>query len=129
MHVSKGDPMTVRVLLVDDTAFMRRMLRDLLTKEGYEVVAEAGNGREAVEQYRQERPDLVIMDITMPEMDGIAAVREIIAGDPQARIVMCSALGQQELVLESLEAGALDFVMKPFLPDKVLEAVRKVIAP
>lgn len=121
--------MTVRVLLVDDTAFMRRMLRDLLTKEGYEVVAEAGNGREAVEQYRQERPDLVIMDITMPEMDGIAAVREIIAGDPQARIVMCSALGQQELVLESLEAGALDFVMKPFLPDKVLEAVRKVIAP
>ncbi len=119
--------MSERVMLVDDTAFMRRMLRDILVKAGFEVVAEAGNGREAVEKYRQTHPDLVIMDITMPEMDGIAAVREIIAGDPEARIVMCSALGQQEMILESLEAGAQDFVMKPFMPQKVLETVRKVL--
>lgn len=116
-----------RVLVVDDTAFMRRMLRELLSKAGLEVVAEAGNGREAVEQYRQVRPDLVIMDITMPELDGIAAVREIVREDPSARIVMCSALGQQELIIEALEAGAQDFVVKPFVPEKVLEAVHKVL--
>lgn len=116
-----------RVLVVDDTAFMRRMLRELLSKAGLEVVAEAGNGREAVEQYRQARPDLVIMDITMPELDGIAAVREIVREDPSARIVMCSALGQQELIVEALEAGAQDFVVKPFVPEKVLEAVHKVL--
>lgn len=116
-----------RVLVVDDTAFMRRMLRELLSKAGLEVVAEAGNGREAVEQYRQVRPALVIMDITMPELDGIAAVREIVREDPSARIVMCSALGQQELIIEALEAGAQDFVVKPFVPEKVLEAVHKVL--
>lgn len=119
--------MAVQVLLVDDTAFMRRMLRDILTREGFEVAAEAGNGREAVEAYHQARPDLVIMDITMPEMDGIAAVREIASQAPAARIVMCSALGQQELIIAALEAGARDFVVKPFVPEKVLEAVRKVM--
>lgn len=116
-----------RVLLVDDTVFMRRMLRDILTKEALEVAAEAGNGKQAVEAYQQTRPDLVIMDITMPLMDGIAAVREIIAEDPAARIVMCSALGQQELIIEALEAGARDFVVKPFVPAKVMEAVRKTM--
>lgn len=116
-----------RVMLVDDTAFMRRMLRDILSREGFEVAAEASNGREAVEAYRQTRPDLVIMDITMPEMDGIAAVREIVSNDPAARIVMCSALGQQELIIEALESGARDFIVKPFLPHKVLEAVHKVM--
>jgi len=119
--------MSTRALIVDDTAFMRRMLRDILAKESIEVVAEAKNGREAVEQFRQAGPDLVIMDITMPEMDGIAAVREIIAEDAAARIIMCSALGQQELIIEALEAGARDFVAKPFLPDKVLEAIHKVL--
>jgi two-component system chemotaxis response regulator CheY len=119
--------MTVQVLIVDDTAFMRRMLRDILTKAGFEVVAEAQNGQEAVEAYREKHPDLVIMDITMPEMDGIAALRQITSEDPGARIIMCSALGQQEMVLESLEAGAQDFVVKPFLPDKVLETVNKVL--
>ena len=116
-----------RVLLVDDTTFMRRMLRDILVRAGFEVSAEASNGRQAVEAYRQARPDLVIMDITMPEMDGVAAVREIAGADPAARIVMCSALGQQELIVEALEAGARDFVVKPFVPEKVLEAVRKVM--
>jgi len=119
--------MATQVLLVDDTAFMRHMLRNILTREGFEVAAEAGNGRQAVEAYRQARPDLVIMDITMPEMDGIAAVREIAGQDPAARIVMCSALGQQELIIAALEAGARDFVVKPFVPEKVLEAVRKVM--
>ncbi|MBN1888695.1 MAG: response regulator [Thermoflexales bacterium] len=117
----------MRVLLVDDTVFMRRMLRDILTKEGFEVVAEAGNGRQAIQAYQAARPDLVIMDITMPEMDGIAAVREITGIDRAARIIMCSALGQQELIIEALEAGGKDFVVKPFLPAKVLEAVRKVM--
>ena len=119
--------MTARIMLVDDTAFMRRMLRDILTKEGFEVVAEAANGREAVTVYHEARPDLVIMDITMPEMDGIAATSEIVHEDATARILMCSALGQQELIIEALEAGGRDFVVKPFLPAKVLEAVRKVL--
>src|SRR5512136_2546314 len=119
--------MSLRILLADDTAFMRRMLKDILTREGFEVVAEAANGRQAVEAYRAIRPDLVIMDITMPEMDGLAAVREIAGEDPSARIVMCSALGQQELIIEALEAGGCDFVVKPFVPEKVLEAVRKVM--
>jgi two-component system chemotaxis response regulator CheY len=120
--------MALRILLVDDTTFMRRMLRDILVRAGFEVSAEASNGRQAVEAYRQARPDLVIMDITMPEMDGVAAVREIAGADPAARIVMCSALGQQELIVEALEAGARDFVVKPFVPEKVLEAVRKVMS-
>ena len=117
--------MPARLMLVDDTLFMRRMLRDLLVPQGYEVVAEARNGREAVENYQQTRPDLVIMDITMPEMDGIEAVRAILQADPRARIVMCSALGQNGPVMEALQAGARDFVLKPFLPEKVLEVVQK----
>ena len=116
-----------RLMIVDDTLFMRRMLRDLLIPQGYEVVAEARNGREAVENYRQTLPDLVIMDITMPEMDGIEAARIILQEHPQARIVICSALGQDGPVLEALQAGAQDFVIKPFLPEKVLEVVQKVL--
>lgn len=118
--------MAVRVLLVDDTTFMRRMLHDILTRNGYEVAGEARNGVEAVEQYRRTRPDVVVMDITMPEMDGIAAVREILRLDAGARIIMCSALGQDEPIVEALESGASDFVLKPFLPEKVLEVVQKV---
>ncbi len=118
--------MAIRILLVDDTTFMRRMLRDILIHGGCEVAGEAHNGIEAIEQYRRTRPDLVVMDITMPEMDGIAAAREILRLDADARIIMCSALGQDEPIVEALEAGASDFVLKPFLPEKVLEAVRKV---
>ncbi len=119
--------MPARLIVVDDTLFMRKMLRDLLTRQGYEVAAEARNGREALAFYQEHHPDLVIMDITMPEMDGIEAVRAILQVNPKARIVMCSALGQDGPVMEALEAGALDFVLKPFLPEKVLEAVQKTL--
>ncbi len=119
--------MPARILIVDDTLFMRRMLRDLLARYGYEVAAEARNGREALENYQSHHPDLVIMDITMPDMDGISAVRAILQEDPGARIVMCSALGQDGPMLEALQAGAQDFVLKPFLPEKVLEALQKVL--
>lgn len=121
--------MPARLMVVDDTLFMRRMLRDVLARGGYEVVSEARNGREALENYRQTRPDLVIMDITMPEMDGIRAVEAILQVDPAARIVMCSALGQNGPVMEALQAGALDFVLKPFVPEKVLEAVQNNLDP
>jgi len=107
--------MGARVLIVDDAAFMRMMLRDILTKNGYEVAGEAENGAQAVERYKEVKPDLVTMDITMPEMDGITAVREIKKIDPAAKIVMVSAMGQQAMVIEAIQAGAIDFVVKPFL--------------
>ena len=102
-----------RVLVVDDAAFMRKVVGDALTGSGHEVIGEAGDGVEAVEQFQQLRPDAVTLDITMPEMDGLSALREIIAIDPKARVVMCSALGQESKVLEAVKAGAKDFVFKP----------------
>jgi len=119
--------MSKRVLIVDDAAFMRMMIKDILTKNGYEVVGEAENGLKAVEKYLDLRPDLVTMDITMPEMDGITAVKEIKAQDPSARIIMCSAMGQQAMVIDAIQAGAKDFIVKPFQPERVLEAVSKAL--
>ena len=119
--------MAVRVLVVDDAAFMRMMVKDILTKNGYEVVGEAENGMKALEKYQELKPDLITMDITMPEMDGISAVKEIKKVDPNAKIVMCSAMGQQAMVSEAIQAGARDFIVKPFQPDRVLEAVRKAV--
>jgi two-component system chemotaxis response regulator CheY len=116
-----------RVLIVDDAAFMRMMIKDILTKNGYEVVGEAENGQVAVEKYRDLKPDLVTMDITMPEMDGIAAVKEIKAQDASARVIMCSAMGQQAMVIDAIQAGAKDFIVKPFQPERVLEAVSKAL--
>jgi two-component system chemotaxis response regulator CheY len=116
-----------RVLVVDDAAFMRMMIKDILKKGGYEVVGEAEDGVKAVERYKELQPDLVTMDITMPEMDGITAVKEIRKINPDAVIVMCSAMGQQAMVIDAIQAGAKDFVVKPFQPDRVLEAVKKVI--
>ncbi len=116
-----------RILIVDDAAFMRMMLKDILHKNGYEVAGEAENGARAVEKYRELSPDLVVMDITMPEVDGITAVKEIKKIDRDAKIIMCSAMGQQAYVIESIQAGARDFVVKPFQPDRVVEAVRKVL--
>ncbi|MBD3879055.1 MAG: response regulator [Selenomonadaceae bacterium] len=119
--------MAVRVLVVDDAAFMRMMVKDILSKNGYEVVGEAENGLKAVEKFTELRPDLVTMDITMPEMDGISAVKAIKKIDPKAKIVMCSAMGQQAMVIEAIQAGARDFIVKPFQQDRVLEAVRKAV--
>ena len=116
-----------RILIVDDAAFMRMMIKDILTKNGYEGVGEAENGAKAVEKYNELKPALVVMDITMPEMDGIEAVKAIKAADPKANIIMCSAMGQQAMVIESIQAGAKDFIVKPFDRDRVIEAVSKVI--
>ncbi|MBC7527923.1 MAG: response regulator [Chthonomonadaceae bacterium] len=116
-----------RVLITDDAMFMRVTLKNILTKNGYEIVGEAANGRESVELYQKTRPDLVTMDITMPEMDGISAVKAIKELDPNANIVMCSAMGQKQMVIEAVAAGAKDFIVKPFQPDKVIEAVQKLI--
>ncbi|WP_428837346.1 response regulator [Thermacetogenium phaeum] len=116
-----------RILIVDDAAFMRMMLKDILTKNGYVVVGEAENGIAAVNKYKELRPDLVTMDITMPEMDGITALREIRKFDADAKVIMCSAMGQQAMVIDSIQAGAKDFIVKPFQPERVLEAVAKAI--
>lgn len=117
-----------RVLVVDDAIFMRTMISDILKQAGYEVVGEAGTGVEAVQKYKETKPDLVTMDIVMPDMGGIDAVREIMKVDPSARILMCSAMGQQGLVVEAIQAGARDFVVKPFQPSRVLEAVQRVLS-
>ena len=114
-------------LIVYDAAFMRMMIKDNLTKNGYEVVAEAANGVEAVELYKSHQPDLVTMDITMPEMDGIEAVKQIKAVNPAAKVIMCSAMGQQSMVMDAIKAGANDFIVKPFQADRVLEAVKKIV--
>jgi two-component system chemotaxis response regulator CheY len=117
-----------RVLVVDDAAFMRKLLSDALVSGGHEVVGEAGNGLEAVARYQELRPELTTLDITMPEKDGLAALAEIMAIDPAARVVMCSALGQEGKVLEAVKLGAKDFVVKPFQPARVLEAVGKALS-
>ncbi|MDN5325515.1 MAG: two-component system, chemotaxis family, chemotaxis protein CheY [Moorella sp. (in: firmicutes)] len=117
-----------RVLIVDDAAFMRMMIKDILVKNGYEIAGEAENGQKAVAMYQELRPDVVTMDITMPEMDGIAAVKAIKQVDPQARIIMCSAMGQQLMVMEAIQAGARDFIVKPFQQDRVLQALEKALA-
>lgn len=117
-----------RVLIVDDAAFMRMMIKDILTKNGYEIAGEAENGQIAVEKYKDVKPDLVTMDITMPEMDGIAAVKEIVSYDSAARVIMCSAMGQQAMVIDAIQAGAKDFIVKPFQPERVLEAVSKALS-
>lgn len=119
--------MAKRVLIVDDAAFMRMMIKDILGKNGFEVVGEAENGVKAVEKYAELKPDLVIMDIIMPEMDGIEAAKEIMAADANATIVICSAMGQQAMVIEAIQVGAKDFIVKPFQPERVLEAVNKVV--
>lgn len=119
--------MAIRVLVVDDAAFMRMMIKDILSKNGYEIVGEAENGAKALEKYQDLTPDLTTMDITMPEMDGITAVKELRKIDPAAKVIMCSAMGQQAMVIEAIQAGARDFIVKPFQPDRVLEAVRKVV--
>jgi len=120
--------MKARVLVVDDAIFMRKMISDILEGNDMEVVGEADTGALAVEKYKELKPDLVTMDIIMPEMNGIDAVRQIVSNDPQARIVMCSALGQQALVQDALTAGAKDFLIKPFNPSRVIEVISKILS-
>ena len=119
--------MAKNILICDDAAFMRMMIKDILTKNGYNVAGEAENGAKAVEKYAEIKPDLVLMDITMPEMDGIEALKAIKAADANAKVIMCSAMGQQAMVIESIQAGAKDFIVKPFQADRVLESVKKVV--
>ncbi len=119
--------MAKNILIVDDAAFMRMMIKDILTKNGYNVVGEAENGAKAFEKYSELKPDLVLMDITMPEVDGIAALKKIKGADPNAMVIMCSAMGQQAMVIEAIQGGAKDFIVKPFQPERVLEAVKKVV--
>ena len=117
--------MAKNILIVDDAAFMRMMIKDILTKNGYNVAGEAENGAKALEKYNELKPDLVLMDITMP--DGIQALKNIKAADPSAQVIMCSAMGQQAMVIEAIQSGAKDFIVKPFQADRVLEAVKKVV--
>lgn len=118
--------MKKRVLIVDDAAFMRIKLKDILEKNNYEVAGEAENGHEAIEKYQELQPDIVTMDITMPEMDGVEALKEIKGIDPDASILMCSAMGQQSMVMDAIRAGALDFIVKPFDTERVIRALDKV---
>lgn len=115
------------VLIVDDAAFMRMMIKDILTKNGMTVAGEAENGAVAVDKYKELKPDLVTMDITMPEKDGLTALKEILALDQAAKVVMCSAMGQQGMVIEAIQAGAKDFIVKPFKPERVLDAIQKTL--
>ena len=119
--------MAKNILICDDVAFMRMMIKDILTKNGYNIVGEADDVAKSVEKYAELKPDLVLMDITMPEMDGIEALKKITAADANASIIMCSAMGQQAMVIESIQSGAKDFIVKPFQADRVLEAVQKVV--
>src|SRR5690606_14972456 len=119
--------MSATVLIVDDAAFMRMMLKDILEKNGYTVIGEAENGRDARDKYIELKPDIVTMDITMPVMDGITAVKEIIGINSQAKIIMCSAMGQQAMLLDAIQAGAKDFIIKPFQEDRVIDALKKVL--
>ena len=117
-----------RVLVVDDAAFMRKVVGDALASGGHDVIGEAGNGVEAIDRFRELKPDLTMLDITMPEKTGLEALADIMAIDPSARVLMCSALGQESKVIESIKLGAKDFVVKPFAPERLLEAVGKALA-
>lgn len=117
-----------KVLIVDDAAFMRMMIKEILTKNGFEVVGEANDGFQAIEKYKELQPDLVTMDITMPEMDGITSLKEIKKIDANAKIIMCSAMGQQAMVIDAIQAGAKDFIVKPFQAERVLEAINKTLS-
>jgi two-component system, chemotaxis family, chemotaxis protein CheY len=119
--------MSKRVLVVDDAAFMRMMIKDILAKNGYEVVGEAQDGNQAVDLYKELKPDIVTLDITMPDKDGISALKEIKSIDPNANVIMCSAMGQQAMVIDAIQAGARDFIVKPFQADRVIEAIKKVL--
>lgn len=115
----------MKVLIADDAAFMRMMLKDILTKNGHEVVGEAANGIEMLSKYEETQPDIVTLDITMPEMDGLTAIKELRKKHPDANVVMCSAMGQQSMVIDAIQSGAKDFIVKPFQAERVVECLAK----
>jgi two-component system chemotaxis response regulator CheY len=117
----------INVLIADDLKFIKLVLRELLEKAGFRVVGEASNGEEAVELYQDKSPDVVLMDITMPKMDGLAALKQILKFDPQAKVIMCSALGQQSLIAQALQLGAKDFIVKPFREERVIAAIKAIL--
>ena len=119
--------MSKKILICDDTMFMRTVLKNLLSENGYEVVAEAETGKEAIIKYKEYKPDLILMDITMPEMDGIEALQEIIKINPEAKVIMCSAMGQERMVAAAIKSGARDFIVKPFENERVIQAIAKSI--
>ncbi|MCL6600195.1 MAG: response regulator [Alicyclobacillus macrosporangiidus] len=116
-----------KILIADDSAFMRMMLKNILTEGGHEIVAEAANGREVIDLYRSHHPDIVTLDITMPEMDGLEALKVLKASYPEAKVIMCSAMGQQNMVIEAIQSGAISFIVKPFKKEKVLEVIAKLV--
>jgi two-component system chemotaxis response regulator CheY len=118
-----------RVMIVDDAEFMRMIIRDILLMHGHEVVAEIGDGEEAIQTYIEVKPDIVLMDIIMPDMDGKEALKKLLIIDPEAKVVMCSSLGQQALITESMKIGAMGFIVKPFEPDGMLDVIRKIAEP
>ncbi|HEX6923403.1 MAG TPA: response regulator [Bacillales bacterium] len=119
--------MAQKILIVDDAAFMRMMIKDILTKNGFEIAGEASDGNEAVEKFKETNPDLVTLDITMPEVDGLTALKEIKKLDANAKVIMCSAMGQQAMVIDAIQAGAKDFIVKPFQAERVIEAIQKAL--
>lgn len=127
LFVNEEERVLARILIVDDAKFMRMTLSTILTKAGHEIVGEGENGRDAIRLYRELQPDLVTLDITMPEVTGIEAVKEIKREFPNAKVVMCSAMGQQKMVVEAIESGAKDFIVKPFDASRVLEAVERIL--
>ena len=119
--------MAVNVLIVDDLAFIKIVLRDIIEKAGFRVVGEASNGEQAITMYQDMRPDVVLMDITMPGMDGLTALKKIREIDAAARVIICSALGQQQLIVQAIQLGAKDFIVKPFQPPRVISALKKAL--
>jgi two-component system, chemotaxis family, chemotaxis protein CheY len=119
--------MGANILIADDLSFMRMIQKEILTERGYTIVGEAADGREAVEKFKSLHPDLVLLDITMPNMNGLEAMRKIFSLDPKARVIMCSALGQQNLIVEAIKAGVKDFIVKPFKPERILSAIEKAL--
>jgi len=119
--------MGINVLIVDDLTFIKMVLKDLVEKAGFRVVGEASDGEEALRLFDEKRPDVVLMDITMPKMDGLTALQRILEKDPQAKVIMCSALGQQRLILQAIQMGAKDFIVKPFRPERVIGSIKKIL--